>query len=323
MAAPPYMPLYVADYLADAAHLSTLAHGAYLLLLMTYWQRGKALPDDDRKLAKIARLSDEEWLALRPDVAEFFQAIDGQWWHKRVEGELESLRSKSLKAQAAGRTSAERRSQTRAVPAGERVTVSPAAAERPANQRVDRVERPLNECSTVVERTPNHTDTDAETDKKVVVVEAGARAALERFTVADGDRVADRLFLDVVPEGHALRTDPLAASVCIGWLRSNFDVERDIVPAVRKALAGSYPITKWRSLTTWVERVFADRLAAESARPPPVLVEQPATVIHPSQSGHRHGKSSVQDIAKLAHERALAAAAGDGEILPPPRRQPH
>lgn len=39
----PYMPLYVADYMADASHLSTEEHGAYLLLLLGYWQRGKPL----------------------------------------------------------------------------------------------------------------------------------------------------------------------------------------------------------------------------------------------------------------------------------------
>ena len=61
MSTSPYMPLYVADYLADAAHLTTEEHGAYLLLIMTYWQRGKPLPADPARLANIARMSNERW----------------------------------------------------------------------------------------------------------------------------------------------------------------------------------------------------------------------------------------------------------------------
>lgn len=102
MAAIPFMPLYVADYLSDAAHLNTLEHGAYLLLIMTYWQRGEALPNDDKKLARIARLGPREWNRLRPTLSEFFQVSCDNWSHSRVESELSNVRAKSLKKRNGG-----------------------------------------------------------------------------------------------------------------------------------------------------------------------------------------------------------------------------
>lgn len=102
MAAIPFMPFYVADYLADAAHLSTLEHGAYLLLIMTYWQRGEALPDDDKKLARICGLEPRTWKRVRPVISEFFETIGGKWLHSRVERELSNVRLKSLKNRKGG-----------------------------------------------------------------------------------------------------------------------------------------------------------------------------------------------------------------------------
>ena len=102
MAAIPFMPLYVADYLADAAHLSTLEHGAYLLLIMTYWQRGEALPDDDKKLARITRLEPRTWAKIKPSICDFFEVSDGKYVHSRVERELSNVRAKSLKNRKGG-----------------------------------------------------------------------------------------------------------------------------------------------------------------------------------------------------------------------------
>lgn len=109
MAALPYMPLFVADYLADAAHLTTTQHGAYLLLIMNYWQRGGPLPDDDRRLASIARLGPREWARHRDVISEFFSIADGQWSHSRIQAELSRVEAKSLKSKKAAQASVERR----------------------------------------------------------------------------------------------------------------------------------------------------------------------------------------------------------------------
>ena len=141
MSALPYMPLYVADYLADAAHLTTEEHGAYLLLIMTYWQRGKPLPADPDRLARIARLSNERWTDVERTLNDFFVVIDGHWHHKRINAELEKVRDKTEKAKRAGAASASAR---KATP----------------------VQQTLNGRSTDVQRTFNHTDTDTDTDKE-------------------------------------------------------------------------------------------------------------------------------------------------------------
>ena len=152
MSALPYMPLYVADYLADAAHLTTEEHGAYLLLIMTYWQRGKPLPADPDRLARIARLSNERWTDVERTLNDFFLVIDGHWHHKRINAELEKVRDKTEKAKRAGAASASAR---KATP----------------------VQQTLNGRSTDVQQTFNHTDTD--TDTEVVREDSMALSAPE------------------------------------------------------------------------------------------------------------------------------------------------
>jgi uncharacterized protein YdaU (DUF1376 family) len=90
----PWMPLYVADYKADTAHLSTAEHGAYLLLIMHYWSCG-GLPGDERKLARIVGMSFEEWEESRATIKSLFQ--DG-WRHKRIDLELAKAAEKSASA---------------------------------------------------------------------------------------------------------------------------------------------------------------------------------------------------------------------------------
>jgi uncharacterized protein YdaU (DUF1376 family) len=105
MASLPYMQLYVSDYLADTAHLSAEQHGAYMLLLMNYWQKGKPLDNANDRLKHVARLSDEAWVSNKEILAEFF-LIEGEiWTHPRIEDDLAKVREKSIKASANGKRS--------------------------------------------------------------------------------------------------------------------------------------------------------------------------------------------------------------------------
>jgi len=81
-----WMPLYVADYLADTAHLTTEQHGAYLLLIMTYWRHGE-LPDDDGQLAAIVKFSPHKWKKNSQIIRKFFHEKDGVLRHKRIDAE--------------------------------------------------------------------------------------------------------------------------------------------------------------------------------------------------------------------------------------------
>lgn len=92
-----FMQLDWAAYLGDTRHLSTLEHGAYLLLIAHYWQH-KGLPSDEAALARIAGLSPEEWPRVRDALSGLFKL--GNWKHRRIEAEL----TEAARLSRAGRT---------------------------------------------------------------------------------------------------------------------------------------------------------------------------------------------------------------------------
>lgn len=152
MAALPYMQLYVADYLADTPHLTTEEHGAYLLLLFSYWQTGKPLRVD--RLAHTARLSNERWTSVQRSLNEFFKEVDGVWIHLRVEKDLEKVAAKSGKNSEAGKASAAARALAKQ-------QLERLAAQGNSANVGTSVERPLNERLTIED-----TDTDTDTEQE-------------------------------------------------------------------------------------------------------------------------------------------------------------
>jgi uncharacterized protein YdaU (DUF1376 family) len=103
------MQLYVSDYLADTAHLNAQQHGAYMLLLMNYWQREKPLDNTGDRLAFVARMTPQEWNENKEILAEFFTVDGNEWTHSRIELDLNRVKEKSAQASFAGRASAVKR----------------------------------------------------------------------------------------------------------------------------------------------------------------------------------------------------------------------
>jgi len=96
-----WMPLVIGDYLADTSHLSTVEHGAYLLLLMHHWRVGP-LPDDDKRLAAIARMPRDKWGRIAPAIRAFFTPTATGLVQKRLMAERAEASRISEKRRSSG-----------------------------------------------------------------------------------------------------------------------------------------------------------------------------------------------------------------------------
>lgn len=94
-----WMPLNIPDYLKDTRHLTTLEHGAYLLLIMRYWEDG-GLPDNETLISRYAGLTPDQWAESREMIAAFF---DDGWKHKRIDAELARAAEVMEKRRASGK----------------------------------------------------------------------------------------------------------------------------------------------------------------------------------------------------------------------------
>ena len=100
-----WMPLYIGDYLGDTMRLSTLQHGAYLLLLMECWRQGH-VPTEPKALAAITKLTLRAWQAEASEalLPMFYLHDDGSYHQKRVDQERAKAGLISAKRREAART---------------------------------------------------------------------------------------------------------------------------------------------------------------------------------------------------------------------------
>lgn len=133
MAEFPALTLWTDAYLSDTRFLTTLEHGAYLLLLMEAWRRPHCdLPDDDRMLSRMAGLSTDQWSEIKDTIMEFW-TFDGRsktWKQKRLTKERDAarIRSKSQRDKAAKRWNSRENDNAPALPRKSRGNASTATA---------------------------------------------------------------------------------------------------------------------------------------------------------------------------------------------------
>ena len=99
----PFMQFYPGDYLADTQHLTTEQHGAYLLILMAMWTNGGFLPNDDKKLSRIARVTARRWHLVKDEIIELLTVDGDQITQLRLKREHQKAVSKSEKRSACGK----------------------------------------------------------------------------------------------------------------------------------------------------------------------------------------------------------------------------
>ena len=84
----PWMPLYIAEFIAETMHLGATETGIYMRLMMHCWQHG-TIPLDSKKLALIGHCDSRLWRQYEKTVMAFFDVVDASTaQHKRVSTEL-------------------------------------------------------------------------------------------------------------------------------------------------------------------------------------------------------------------------------------------
>lgn len=98
----PSLPLFVREYLVDTTDLTLEQSGAYLHLLMHAWAKGGSLPDDERKLAAMAKVSVKKWRGIWPAISAYWRAENGALTNKRLSQEMKYVTEVSEKRRSAG-----------------------------------------------------------------------------------------------------------------------------------------------------------------------------------------------------------------------------
>jgi uncharacterized protein YdaU (DUF1376 family) len=101
-----WYPWYPLAFRRKTYRLSLAADGAYRRLIDEYMLNRKALPDDDRALARILGVSPDEWLEVAADVRPFFEVSGANLFHRRCDQELRVQDNRTVRFSERGKKAA-------------------------------------------------------------------------------------------------------------------------------------------------------------------------------------------------------------------------
>lgn len=252
----PYMPFFVADYLADTTHLTCEEHGAYMLLLMVMWKAGGSLPCEDIALARITRLPLPRWKKVAPNVLPFFVVEGAVLRHRRVSAEIE----KSQKISQARSEIGKRGGEAKALKEKEAVLAN---AENLPKQKPGKT---LPSHTSSINTTSNSIALDAAREAAPPSEDQGLSAAK---CVELGQRITDLMGVTNDPRWLGNWSQVQV------WLARGYDPELDIWPAV-SARIDRVKKTNGRMPTSlkYFDQIIADHHAARTASTAPTTSQQ-------------------------------------------------
>lgn len=92
--------LNIEKLIGGTNHMDALEFGAYMSLLVCAYQTDNNLPDDDKRLARMAKCSPRQWSKVKPTIIKKFTVKNLVWLHKRVQKDLEKYEKLSRKNKA-------------------------------------------------------------------------------------------------------------------------------------------------------------------------------------------------------------------------------
>lgn len=283
------MPFYVADYLRDTRHLTAAEHGAYLLLIMQYWTAG-CLPKEDSRLARIACMSEQEWLEARSVIEALFQP---GWRHKRIDDELAKSAEKYDRRSEAGKRGASAKHNSSNSAANAEQMPPDNSGNATANAEQKPPDNSGNALASSSQPQPPDRIGDAHARGQSQFTE-GSKALANALWVALG--FDNPLKIPTEFSGVDWRA--------IEWEKAGWTV--DLIEAEARKLARDSPLKP----LSYFEKVFATSFARRQA-PLPVVSVRESEQLTVTRNGTPQNQSSVVAVARRLAEQ-FESQSGNG-----------